>query len=74
MGQLTDPEVIGSRRGAIATLTVSVLLVIGGFVTLHQAGDLRLGAPHPSTTPSVPAPPATPSHSVGASVSTTVGG
>jgi hypothetical protein len=60
MGQFTDPEVIGSRRAAIATLTVSALLVVGGFVTLHQAGDLRLGAPHPSTTRSVPAPPTSP--------------
>ena len=60
MGQLTDLEVIGSRRAAIATLTVSALLVVGGFVTRHQAGDLRLGAPHPSTTRSVPSTPATP--------------
>ena len=60
MGQLTDPEVIGSRRAAIATLTVSSLLVVGGFATLHRAGDLRVGPTHPSTTRSVPAVPATP--------------
>jgi hypothetical protein len=59
MGQLTVPEVVGSRRAAIATLTVSSLLVVGGFVTLHRAGDLRLGPPHPSTTRSVPATPTT---------------
>ncbi len=49
MGRHTDPAVIGSRRAAVVTLTVSALLVIGGFVTLHEAGDLRPGRrPHPS--------------------------
>ena len=60
MGQLTLPEVVGSRRAAIATLVVSSLLVVGGFVTLHRAGDLRVGATQPSTTRSVPATPTTP--------------
>ena len=59
MGQLTLPEVVGSRRAAIATLVVSSLLVVGGFVTLHRAGDLG-GATQPSPTRSVPATPTTP--------------
>lgn len=45
MGQRTDTAVSGSRRAAVVTLTASALLVIGGFVTLHEAGDLRLQPP-----------------------------
>lgn len=43
MGRHTDPAVIGSRRAAVVTLTVSALLVIGGFVILGRSGDLRPG-------------------------------
>lgn len=53
MGQRTDTAVSGSRRAAVVTLTASALLVIGGFVTLHEAGDLRLQPPpRPSPTSS----------------------
>lgn len=56
MGRHTDPAIIGSRRAAIVTLVMSALLVLGGFVILHQARDLRI-VPDQPPTPSVPATP-----------------
>jgi uncharacterized protein YkwD len=64
MGRHTDPAVIGSRRAAVVTLTVSALLVIGGFVILGRSGDLRLG-PGPS-----PTAPVTPTGRIGGVEST----
>jgi uncharacterized protein YkwD len=54
MGRHTDPAVLGSRRAAVVTLTVSALLVVGGFAILHEAGGLR---PGPGPTPSSPSVP-----------------
>lgn len=56
MGRHTDPAIMGSRRGAVVTLVVSALLVVGGFVILDQARDLRILPDQPAT-PSVPATP-----------------
>ncbi|WP_020142197.1 CAP domain-containing protein [Terracoccus sp. 273MFTsu3.1] len=54
MGRHTDPAAMGSRRAAVVTLTVSALLVGGGFAILHESGGLRPGHPSTPSTPSVP--------------------
>jgi uncharacterized protein YkwD len=56
MGRHTDPAIIGSRRAAVVTLVVSALLVLGGFVILNQARDLRI-LPDQPPTPSAPTTP-----------------
>ena len=55
MGRHTDPAVVGSRRAAVVTLTVSAVLVVGGFAILHEAGGFRPGHGSTPSTPSVPA-------------------
>ncbi|CAN7216111.1 CAP domain-containing protein [Terrabacter sp. LjRoot27] len=55
MGRHTDPAVLGSRRAAVVTLTVSALLVVGGVAILHESGGMRPGHPSTPSTPSVPA-------------------
>ena len=80
IGQLTDLEVIGSRRAAIATLTVLRAARRRRFRHPAPGPATSPRAPRPSTTRSVPSTPATPADPVdpvdpvGASVSTTVGG
>jgi len=54
MGRHTDPAAMGSRRAAVVTLTVSALLVGGGFAILHESGGLRPGHRSTPSTPSVP--------------------
>jgi uncharacterized protein YkwD len=54
MGRHTDPAAMGSRRAAVVTLTVSALLVMGGFAILHESGGLRPGHRSTPSTPSVP--------------------
>jgi uncharacterized protein YkwD len=55
MGRHTDPAVVGSRRAAVVTLTVSAVLVVGGFAILHEAGGFRHGHASTPSTPAVPA-------------------
>ena len=74
MGQLTDPEVdrIAARRDRDPR-RCPALLVVGGFATLHQAGDLRRRRA-PSVDDTVrPGDAGHPGDSVGASVSPTFG-
>ena len=42
---------LGSRRAAVLTVTVSALLVTGGFVVAHQAGDQPPRPAHSTATP-----------------------
>lgn len=52
MGQPTSSVDLGPRRAMVLTLVVSVLLLVGGLVILHFAGNVRLDQPT-RPTPSV---------------------